>query len=437
MSLFCVGCVTQAPEFPVRPTIGPGPTPSPASVQPIVSASPAGSVYSDVGFEVYGGHLQVDVRHEGRPLSNARVSVFGPTLAAGSTDSEGRLRLGPLLPSSDYRVRVDAPNFVAIEQTAIDIPAREEDFPLQPFTVRPAAWVRGRVLAGGRPIEGVVVSDGSSQALTDAGGQFELRSVAAGTLTLTASKPRHTLATRAITTQVGRWTEADFILQATTAKVYFDYGVASGVEPEEMTGLRQYLETQGWQLLDAPPSQAAEGAWVMVVPGRDLSRAEQERVLNFVAQGGKFVLLGDWAGSKGFRNSSANAVLGRFGLHISPDLLRDFSNGNAPSWLTINRFQPNHPVTRDVVSLKFYGCASVFGLFPMLPLAQTGDTAFRVQALLSGSQQSLVCGGPFKGGKAVVVGDCSAFLDEDTDQNGRSNFDEADNKRFFVQMLDW
>lgn len=413
------------------------PAPSSEPVEPIGPSLPTGPVYADVGFEVFGAELMVEVRQAGRPVPNAWVRLLGPSLAGGQTDASGRLRLKPLLPARDYRMCVEAPDFVTVERGPFEIKTGEESLRLDPIDLKPAARVRGRVMNGANPVVGAVVSDGSGQTLTDANGRYELRTLDSGVLTLTASKPRFTLATRSVTTQAGQWLDADLVVASAPAKVYFDHGVAAGVAPSEMRGLRDHLTQKGWQLLDSPPGGEADGVWVMLTPGRDLSSSEQERVLNFVAQGGKFILVGDWAGSKGFRTSAANEVLRRLGLHISPDLVRDFSNEERPSWLTIKRFQAKHPVTAGVSALQLYGSASVFGLFPMLPLAQTGDKAFRVQAGLPAGTQDVIVGGPFKGGKALVVGDVSAFLDEDTDANGRSNIDEADNKRLFEQLLDW
>jgi hypothetical protein len=362
---------------------------------------------------------------------------MGPSLAGGKTDSSGRLTLGPILPAVDYRVCVDASEFVSVERGPIEIKPGEEPVRLEPFDLKPASRVRGRVLSAGVPVVGAVVSDGMSHAVTDNGGRYELRSLDSGMLTLTAGKPRYSLATRSVTTEAGQWLETDLTLVATTPKVYFDHRFAAGVEPEEMSILRQYLSGRGWQLLDTSPGQSGDAVWVALVPGRDLSAVEQEQVLNFVAQGGKFVLLGDWAGNKGFRTPAANALLHRLGLHISPNLIRDFADAERPSWLNVARFRADHPVSAGVNALRLFSSASVFGLYPMMSLAETGDRAFRVQSAPVQGIQVVVSGGAFKGGKAIVVGDVSAFLDEDMAGRGQANIDEADNKRFFEQLLDW
>jgi hypothetical protein len=432
------GCI--APHVASAPPLLPSPVPSQATelIQPIGSSPPDGPVYADVGFEVFGPDLVVEVQQAGgRPLEGAWVRLLGPSLAGGKTDSSGRLRLGPILPAVDYRVCVEAPDFVTTERGPIEIKPGADPVRLEAFELKQAARARGRVLNGGRPVVGAVVSDGMTHALTDANGRYEIRSLDSGVLTLTASKPRHRLATRSVTTEAGQWLETDLTLVGTAPQVYFDHRVAAGVEPSQLSILRGYLQGRGWQLLDAPPSQSGDAVWVMLVPGRDLSASEQEQVLNFVAQGGKFVLLGDWAGNKGFRTPAANALLHRLGLHISANLIRDFADAQRPSWLTVGRFRAEHPVTVGVTALRFFSSASVFGLYPMMSLAETGDRAFRVQSVPAQGIQVVVSGGAFKGGKAIVLGDVSAFLDEDSVAAGRANVDEVDNKRFFEQLLDW
>ena len=40
-------------------------------------------------------------------------------------------------------------------------------------------------------------------------------------------------------------------------------------------------------------------------------------------------------------------------------------------------------------------------------------------------------------GKVVVIGDSSEFTDKDTDKSGKVNLDEASNKEFILNILNW
>ena len=72
-----------------------------------------------------------------------------------------------------------------------------------------------------------------------------------------------------------------------------------------------------------------------------------------------------------------------------------------------------------------------------LELAQTGQLGYRVQAGPQTGAHTVAAGGPYKAGKAIVVGDASAFSDDDTDGDQIPNAAEAENLRFVERLLDW
>jgi len=74
----------------------------------------------------------------GRPLAGARISIAGPLgERTASTDASGRVEVR-LLPSGDYRIRVEAPGFSTIETRGISIVAGER-------TMLPIAMTAGLV----------------------------------------------------------------------------------------------------------------------------------------------------------------------------------------------------------------------------------------------------------------------------------------------------
>ena len=67
----------------------------------------------------------------------------------------------------------------------------------------------------------------------------------------------------------------------------------------------------------------------------------------------------------------------------------------------------------------------------------SGADAYRVQSNAAVGVKDMVIGGPFKAGKAIALGDSSAWLDEDTDGNQTPNARTADNLKLIARLLDW
>lgn len=437
VSAALVGCPDQGNNPPIAkvslpPSSSPGPTVQPTWSQP---PGPLDGAYSDAGYAVFGGSLAVEATSDGQPARGALLRVYGPTLATATTDPAGRANFGPLAPGTDYRLVVTMSGRATFTSAPFEI--KKKASTTQRATLGAEAVIRGKVTAGGVGVVGAVVSDGTTSALTGADGAYELRGVAPGAVTLTAGKPRFSMASKAVSAAAGQPASADLALTAAAPVVYLDANVASGIAPARFGALRQHLASVGWQVSDAPPTR--EGVWVLVSPGRDLTGPEVERLTTFVAQGGKVVVFGEWGGFGGFRTPAANALVHRFGLHFNPDLLREPVAGSTqdPAWLSVARFKPEMPAVADLKALQLYQSCSLFGLVPMTDLAQTGQQGYRVQAGPQAGAQTVAAGGPYKGGKAIVVGDASAFSDDDTDGDGTANAAEGENLRFVERILDW
>ena len=76
------------------------------------------------------------------------------------------------------------------------------------------------------------------------------------------------------------------------------------------------------------------------------------------------------------------------------------------------------------------------GATPMVPLASTGSSAYRVQAGAT-EARAVAMGGPYGAGKAIALGDSSGWLDENTDASGESNVKTADNLKLIARLFDW
>lgn len=407
----------------------PPPTPTPSFVAPSI---PPGGQYSDSGIQVSGGSLYVKLSGGSGAVSNATLSLYGPTLATSAVDSTGQATLSPLEPGGGYRLVVTAPGYATQEVGNITI-TKKQTTPEQ-LTLSQGATVSGHVTAGGQPVAGAVVSDGLNSALTDSQGAYRLDGVAPKSMTLTCSKPHYQTGSQTANVTAQGATGVDFSLAATPPVAYFDPSVSPGIPLAKFQGLQQALQNDGWQIASQAPTQG--GAWVLVSPSTSMPTATANQLSAFVAQGGKLIVFGEWGGFAGFQNPDTDALVHGYGLHFDPDLVRDPSASN-PDWVTVNSFAPNNPAVAGVSTLKLYQACSVFGVGPAEVLAQTGASDYQVEDNAQAKPWAVLVGGPFKGGKAIAVGDASAFSDEDTDGNGVSNLSEGDNKRLVTQLFDW
>lgn len=432
------GCWGNGPTQPnptpsLAPIQSPGPTVNASWSQPPVALDGA---YSDAGYAVFGGSLAVEATADGQPARGALFKVYGTTLATATADPSGRANFGPLAPGVDYRLVVTQNGRATYTSAPFEIKKKETT--RQPVRLAAGSVIRGKVTANGQPAAGAVVSDGTNSVLTNADGTYEFAGVTPGAVTLTAGKARFAQASKDVTASTSAPASADLALPAVEPQVFLDAGIAAGVPGDRLGALRQHLGSKGWKLADQPP--AGPGAWVLLSPGRDLTGGELERMTTFVAQGGKLIVFGEWGGFGGFRTPAANALVHRFGLHFNPDLLREptAAGGADQAWLSIARFNGTKvPAVADLKGIQLYQACSLFGLAPMTELAQTGQLGYRVQAGPQTGAHTVAAGGPYKGGKAIVVGDASAFSDDDTDGDQIPNAAEAENLRFVERLLDW
>lgn len=425
--------MTGCPPHPVTP-----PTQSPSvpttPIEPVPSLPPDGS-YADLGIEVLGGSLFVEVKdaEKGEPLPNALVKLYGPSLATAPVNEKGQVTLSPLSEGAGYRLVVEVDGYATLQVGNIEI--KKKTISSERPKMARGANLKGKVTANGQPLAGAVVSDGLNSTLTDSQGSYELKGVALGQVTLTASKSRYQVASKAVNV-TGSAQGNDLALAPATPVAYFDGTVSSGATSGKFSQLRATLATAGWTIQEAPP--AAEGVWVLVSPSAVLDNATIERLVTFVAQGGKLVVLGEWGGYSGFNNLAANTLAHVVGLHFNPDLLRDPALTSAPQeWVTARSFRTPTPIATDVKSIQLYQSSSLFALAPMIPVAQSAAGAYRVQANAPRGPHNVVMGGPYKGGKAIALGDASAWSDADTDGDGVANLKEADNARAIAQLFDW
>lgn len=419
-ALAVAACQPKVPPT-ISPSVVPG-TPRPSSPLPTPVAEPASGLagLADLGFEVFGGSLEIKVLNEGNlPLQGAQVRLMGPQVGAATTGSDGLVRFDPLPVAGGYRVVVEAAGHASVQQVALAVTkgARTQ----QELFLKPAPAVVGRLVdAQGGPVEGAVVSDGLAVALSDAQGQFSL--AGGGALELSVAKPGLESLRLAPGSQASPWRMGPGSLE-----VGLDPSLPAGVP---MTKAKAWLTQQGWRWTEGPPG--AGGVWLLVAPGGSMPQAKREQIVAHVAQGGKLVVLAEWAGFSGQNWKGLNALLHELGAHVEPGLLRGPSG--EPSF-PVSRFSEGGPLAK-VGSCRFHFGAPLFATPPLVPLARSGDGSYRVQEGTAASWP-VVVGGPMRGGKVVVVGDASAFSDEDADRDGKANLDDGDNAKLLQALMVW
>lgn len=420
---------TNAPAS--TPQASPTAAPSFSPYNPKLASDDAKAGVSDAGIKVLGGALTVEATDGTHPIARAVVDVYGPTLATGVTDADGKAALGSLEPGAAYTVVVHAPGFAAVKQTQLEI--KQKMTTSVRLALVPGATVSGRVVADAQPVGGAVVSDGLTSTITNAQGQYQLPGVATGSVTLRASKPGYKAGVHTLPVAGNTQSGVDLSLSASEGSLFFDTRLVKNLDVSKFTTLKAAFSAQHWKLIDTPPPSPGD-VWVLVCPGRMPSDDTIAQATAFVAQGGKLILLGEWGGFAGFNNPGANAIAHPLGLHFNPDAVREFDNGAVGTALTIRKFEPLVFGTDTPSSVVLTNACSVFGLSAMRPLATTGPKAYHVQGGET-ETRTVAIGGPFGAGKAIAVGDTSGFSDGDGD--GTPDAKAADNLAFWSKLLAW
>lgn len=412
---------------PLPPTITPStsPTAGRGSPSPLPSAvaEPAAGLagLADLGFEVFGGSLQVSVtREDGSPIGGAQVRLLGPQVGASTAGPDGAVRFEPLPVATGYRVVAEAAGFAPLQQVGIEI--KKGSRPNLTLALRPSATVQGTVTGPQGAVEGAVISDGVAAVLSGPDGKFMMAGANAGTEISVSKTGFEALRLSP------NGTALNAVLKANPKVAGFDAAAKPSVP---MAKAKAKLVADGWQVLEGPPP--AGGVWVLVAPGGGMDATYREKVVAHVAQGGKLMVLAEWAGYGGQAWDSLNALLHELGAHVEPGLLR--GQNNEPSF-SVARFSAEVPSLAALGACRFQYGAPLFAAPPLLPLARTGDGAYRVQEGTTGVWP-VVVGGPVRGGKLVLVGDASAFSDADADGDGNANLEDGANAKLLLSLMAW
>ncbi|MFL5347186.1 MAG: carboxypeptidase regulatory-like domain-containing protein [Hyalangium sp.] len=191
----------------------------------------AGKTVRDVRVKLGQGAVlegRVVARSTGAAVSGASVDVspYGNNGDSGRavTDGSGHFSVGGLAPGS-YDLVVSAPGFSTVQRRALTVSSGDR-FPLE-LQLAGTGAVEGQVKDGaGQPLQDVQVSGGSTwggslgetmaQSRTDAEGHYRIEGLAAGSLSLSATRQGATLGARQrVEVKEGGTAHADFTLEET------------------------------------------------------------------------------------------------------------------------------------------------------------------------------------------------------------------------------
>ncbi|MFN8575895.1 MAG: hypothetical protein U0354_03485 [Candidatus Sericytochromatia bacterium] len=186
---------------------------------------------------------------------------------------------------------------------------------------------------------------------------------------------------------------------------------------------------------------------VIASPSQDYSDTEANKIIDFIKQGKKLIVLGEWGGYSNFRVDSVNKIISQGNLKINPDIVKESISTStvSDSDNIISTSITPHFITNGVSRLSFYSTASVEitngGLKSIDSnitklLAFNSSNGFRIQTYNKG-QFGLIGVSTLGLGKVFVSGDSSIFMNTDSNNNKIININESDNKKIIRNILLW
>lgn len=372
-----------------------------------------------------GGTLVVTLLKAGTTdrISNAKLSLVGPTLGAAINRLGNDVSFSPLIPGS-YELRVSAPGYKTQVEGNITLEANQEltrTIALEPE----GGTVSGRVVVGGTPIWGARVLLGEAWTFTDQEGRFTLTGVGAGPGTLKVRKGGYQNLDRSVTVS-GATSAGDLSLTAkATARTV---AIANPTQTwgdstidAQLIGLKSAVN--GASDLNWTLSPGNADVRLVASPKATLNAEEYQR---FVAGGGTLIVTGEWAGFGDYDPEAANALTRPFGLALRPDLVRVAGQTSNREWVAAS-VASSLPVSSNVDGLMLRTGSSVMTNPLATILATTGTNGYRVQAFSTG-QQTLAAAMPHGDGLVIVVGDTSAWVGSSL---------EVGNREFMLNLFRW
>lgn len=424
------------PETPATP-----PLPSATPAVPGVQTTPVPIPTKEVQF------LITDTQVRG--IAGARISLSAPAVAQQqvTTDAQGLAHFPALRSDTEYTIRVEAEGYLTAVRTVrlLGLPSiQNSDALLLGIKLEArSSTLSGQVVdAQGKPLADAVVFDGKQSTLTDTNGRFSLAYAEPAQLRLSFARQGYQTQVRIQTIQPDQKLELGSIqLPARTGPLRVSLDISTvplGQKGESplalLNSLIAELTRQGLSIrnLSSLDNLSETDILVLASPSRSFSVEEIGTLQAFVLNGGKLIVLGEWAGFGGFDAVSANQMLKPYGVRFGEDTLRENGTGT----LRITRFSA-HALTRDLSQIILYQASSVQNdSAPQAQiLARSSDSSFSI--LSNTGAYGVLLSSLYGAGKIILVGDTSFLSDQDSDRNGIPNLREADNLKLGLNLFSW
>jgi hypothetical protein len=295
------------------------------------------------------------------------------------------------------------------------------------------------------------VSDGRYSTLTDVAGQFRLavsegestlKVAATGFATRTIGPVKVTAADTVGDLRLERLDRPVTILVANGSK---PFGDAVGDQPP-LAGLYRLLEAAGFltlrQASDDLPDLSLVDIVFVPVPSVSLPAVQRQRLTEWVRQGGKLIVLGEWGGYGGFSVQAANEILQPFNLAFGTDGLRQLGTADAGRLTVSPGSDPG--LWEGVHHLRLQQAASVHVVegneVPLdaqhtRPTGRIGPDGMRVAAVWG--QFSPIGLSLMGAGRVIAVGDASLWASDAGEAGGTMNLLNDDNRSFALNVFRW
>lgn len=193
---------------------------------------------------------------------------------------------------------------------------------------------------------------------------------------------------------------------------------------------------------------------LLPAPFQAYTSGEIQALVDFVRNGGKAILLGEWGGYGDTANANLNSLSTSLGAGIvfnSTTVYDDTNYYNYNYWPLISNFV-NHPTTTGLNKIALIACTSLATQSPAIPIAYASSTAYERAA--SRGENSIGTGIETLGnklkvgsiavaavsqvgsGKVIAVGDANLFGD-DVYENSTDFIDLYSNKQFLKNIINW
>lgn len=412
------------------------------------------------------GILNVNVKDglNQQNISNAQAKIIlsDGTVLIKNTDNSGNALFDSLVEGSVYNVEISAngyiTNSVSTASSSINIKSNSPSN-LEIKLYKTLGSFNGRVLSdSGEPIDSALIQVGNDFALTDSQGSFKVN---------ISNLSRQNVFVSKVGYQNLNYGIVDFSINDKDKNVgnikiknkngelfvLFDLS-KNPFGGQDLSLLSDFTNSIGDLKFKVSyenflQKKDIENIDVLIIPSpsQDYSDSEVNKIIDFIKQGKKLIVLGEWGGYSNFRIDSVNKIISQANLKINPDIVKD----NISTSTTIDNDNivsssiTQHFITNGISKLSFYSTASVEitngGLKSIDSnitklLAFNSSNGFRIQTYNKG-QFGLIGVSTLGLGKVFVSGDSSLFMNTDSNNNKITNINESDNKKIIKNILFW